>query len=454
MAVTRRQFLTRATAAGAGIALVGSVDSVFGTSPAFSAGTGYGPLIPDPDGILDLPRGFSYRIVTRTGDKLTDGGLVPGSQDGTASFRGTGKNTLLVQNHEQTSGAGSARVVGEKKITYDPGADGGTTTLEVDQKGALQRQYVSIAGTAQNCAGGLSPWGTWLTCEETEIRAGEGGMSQDHGFVFEVDPYHPENNAHPHPITGMGRFAHEALAIDPLAGDVYLTEDAGGPDGLFYRFRPKKILGGLHSLHRGGLLEAMNIPGLPDLSVVKKIGAEYGVEWKPVPDPLAAEVSTRKQFDYLANGERIAAEGGSITRSHKLEGAWWRDDYMYFVSSFSRVSSGSAADHDGQVWRFDPRLQRIRLILRFAYTPRNQDDNPDGPDNISVSPYGGVILAEDGEGAQHLVGASEDGSSYFLARNAYNDSEFTGPVFSPDGTILFANIQTPGIVLAITGPWK
>ena len=182
---------------------------------------------------------------------------------------------------------------------------------------------------------------------------------------------------------------------------------------------------------------------VPDLSVATVIGTKYGATWVDVPDRDATTTSTRKQF---ADAE--------VTRSRKLEGMWWGDGGAYFVASFARFTDGSAAQHDGQVWFLDPYRNTIELKLRFAYTPDNQDDDPDGPDNITVSPYGGVILAEDGEGKQHLVGSTRRGQTFFLARNDLNGSEFAGPTFSRDRRTLFANFQTPGYTFAIKGPFR
>ena len=166
------------------------------------------------------------------------------------------------------------------------------------------------------------------------------------------------------------------------------------------------------------------------------------MEWVTVPDRDATTTPTRKQF-------------AEITRSRKLEGMWWGDGGAYFVASFARTSDGSQAQHDGQVWFIDPRADTIELKLYFAYTPNDQDGDPDGPDNITVSPYGGVMIAEDGEGAQHLVGSTDSGDVFFFARNEHpDDSEFTGPTFSRDRHTLFANIQEPGYVFAIQGPFK
>ncbi len=133
---------------------------------------------------------------------------------------------------------------------------------------------------------------------------------------------------------------------------------------------------------------------------------------------------------------------------------WWGDGGAYVVASFARTSDGSASQHDGQVWFVDPWRDTIELKLHFAYTPGDDDTDPDGPDNITVSPYGGVILAEDGEGVQHLVGATDRGETYFFARNDRNGSEFTGPTFSRDRRTLFANIQSPGATFAIRGPFR
>jgi uncharacterized protein len=260
-----------------------------------------------------------------------------------------------------------------------------------------------------------------------------------------VSPYHPEANRQPEPLKALGRFAHEAVTADPVRGHLYLTEDANGPNGLVYRFTPDTRRNGLHTLRRGGLLEALSVPGVPDLSVYSRLGTELPVKWKKVPDPLATTTSTRMQF---ADTE--------VTRSRKFEGLWWGNGVAYVVCSFARISDGSAAEHDGQVWSFDPRKQRLTLE---AYFPLNADpagagaDTPDGPDNITVNPWGGLVVAEDGLGTQHLVSIIE-GRPFLLARNAQSGSEFTGVNFSPDRGTLFANIQDEGYVLAISGPFS
>ncbi|GAA1781308.1 alkaline phosphatase PhoX [Actinomadura chokoriensis] len=433
MSVTRRGVVKGGAAGALSIALAGSLEGVFQTSAGADTGEayGYGPLVPDPKGVLDLPRGFRYKQLSVEGDPISEGVVVPGHHDGMATFPGSRHGrTRLVRNHEQ--GTNGTRAVGRPELTYDPAVNGGTTTLEVDSRGNLLSQYVSLAGTAVNCAGGRTPWGTWLTCEETE---GVKGETKSHGWVFEVDP--DGRRTEPVPLTGLGRFAHEAVAVDPHTLTAYLTEDASGPFGLFYRFRPRAHRGGYHAYMRGGSLEAMNVRGVPDLSLVTEPGTRLRVEWLDVPDPSAKTTSVRRQFD-------------TITRSQKLEGAWWGHGKAYFVASFSHSGDGAARDHAGQVWTYDPRRNEIELQLIFKPGGRF-----DGPDNITVSPYGGgVILAEDGDGEQYLVGTTRKDKPFAMARNALNGSEFTGVTFSPDGRILFANRQSdPGATFAITGPW-
>lgn len=448
MALTRRELITRG-AVGAGVLAVGNISSLFSSPVAFAA-AGVGDPLPDPAGILDLPAGFSYSIVSRAGSPLPGGGTTPGRHDGTGTFRAPLGGTRLVQNHENgTSAANPAIAVPE--LTYDIAALGGTTTLTLDHHDQPVDEYVSLAGTFSNCAGGVTPWGTWLTCEENESRQST-TLTKDHGFVFEVDPATPSNNTTPTPLRALGRYAHEAVVVDRKRGDLYLTEDASSPNGLVYRCEPNDRTQAYGALRNGGTLTAMkcnrNGTHVPDLSVFSTPGTVLGVEWVTVPDPLAVTTSTRKQ---LANTE--------VTRSRKFEGAWWGNAAMgggekaHIVCSFARLTDGSLAEHDGQVWGYDPDRQTLTLEL---YLPRNPDpasDIPDGPDNITVSPYGGFFLAEDGEGAQHLLAVDPSGSVKVFARNRLSDSEFTGVVFAPDGETLFANIQDQGLCFAITGPF-
>ncbi|MGW7071263.1 alkaline phosphatase PhoX [Streptomyces sp. NPDC054855] len=475
MSLTRRDFARRSAITGAGVALTGSVGALATAPGALAAqetaeggagrlgrDPGYGPLVPDPKGLLALPAGFSYRVLTHSGKtKLETGEFTPSNHDGTATFEGPRGVTLLVNNHEL--GGPRAKWAHPVPLTeglvYDPAAAGGCTVVEV-RRGGHVAEWVGIAGTATNCAGGSTPWGTWLTCEETEDKAGQNGMTKDHGYVFEVDPYDRRANRAPKPLKALGRYAHEAVVVDPRRGHLYLTEDASGPNGLLYRWTPPQGFehgrGKLRTLaDDAGVLKAprcFDSGGrfVDDLSRATRIGTVYGVDWVEVPDRDARTVPVREQFD-----------DGDITRARKLEGMWWGDGGVYIVASFARAESPVA--HDGQVWFYHPARRTLTLKVLLGVNPDPAEDGAfDGPDNITVSPYGGLVIAEDGDGVQHLFGATERGRTYPIARNELNAgtpekpsySEFTGVTFSPDGKTLYASIQSPGILLAITGPWR
>ncbi|MFD8807217.1 alkaline phosphatase PhoX [Streptomyces sp. NPDC059597] len=453
MSASRRQVLASASAVGAGIVFTGALSELFaGSAAARSLGrTGYGPLVPDPDGLLDLPKGFRYQVLSREGAPLRSGeGPVPSHHDGMAAFSGRGGRTHLVRNHENRPTA-EIRVPAVEGLTYDPEGHGGCTALELDSRNRVLSERVAIAGTAVNCAGGRTPWGTWLTCEETEDRAGDNGHTKDHGFIFEVHPTDPHRTGAV-PLTAMGRFQHEAIAVDPRSGVVYETEDAFlKPFGLFYRFLPHKPLGGVGSLRAGGRLQAMRVPGVPDLSAVRETGASFdGIEWVDVPDPLAAATPTRLQ-DYGSGG---------ITHAQKLEGCYWGGTCVYFVSSFAHSAEGSAADHFGQIWRYDPHRRRLTLVIVFG--PDTDVQLPgESPDNICLAPSGGLMVCEDGNGAQHVFGVTRGGEVYAMARGRQNIGtpekpewgEFAGVTFSPDGGTMYVNCYTPGTTFAVTGPW-
>ncbi|MFI6645276.1 alkaline phosphatase PhoX [Streptomyces sp. NPDC050504] len=451
MSATRRQMLAGTGASVATVAFAGAFAELFAGSAAAHGQGGYGPLVPDPHGLLDLPGGFRYEVLSRQGDPLRSGeGPVPSNHDGMAAFAGRRGRVHLVRNHENRV-SGKIGVPTVAGLTYDPAAKGGCTSLTLDAHGDVVDERVAVAGTAVNCAGGPTPWRTWLTCEETEDKAGTNGYTKDHGFVFEVDGADPRRTGAV-PLTALGRFAHEAVAVDPHSGIVYETEDAfDRPFGLFYRFLPQRPLGGHGSLRAGGALEAMRVPGVPDLSAVTETGAVFkGVEWVPVPDPLAKETPIRFQ-DFGPKG---------ITHAQKLEGCYWGGSSVYFVSSFARSRDGSAADHFGQVWKYEPQRRRLTLVIVFG--PSTDVQLPgESPDNICLAPSGGLMVCEDGDGAQHVYGLTRRGEVYAVARGRQNIGtpdapewgEFAGVTFSPDCRTMYVNCYTPGTTFAIRGPW-
>jgi secreted PhoX family phosphatase len=403
----------------------------------------YGPLAPVSDHttglpLLMLPRGFEYVTFGWTGDLMATGAPTPGAHDGMAAFPARRGRVLLVRNHEIGAGAPFAPAP-----VYDPFAGGGTTTLEFDGRtGQLVESGPSIAGTVRNCAGGPTPWGSWLTCEETLEQPPSNGLTRPHGYVFEV-PLHGAATAEP--LTAMGRFAHEAVAVDPHTGFVYETEDAGNTSG-FYRFRPAER----GRLAAGGVLEMLAVEGQPNYATRtgQTPDEPLDVLWVTIdtPDPV------------LPAGPSVFAQGAAkgAAAFARLEGAWYGRGRIYFAST----SGGNAGQ--GQIWEYEPSSETLRLIFE---SPAAEILN--SPDNICVSPRGGLVLCEDGSGSEFLHGLTVDGEIFKFAQNAvvlagqrngiagdFRGSELAGATFSPDGKWLFFNVQSPGITFAVTGPWR
>lgn len=451
MTLTRRDLIKSGALAGAGLAFSSSFVELLSGSPVSAAPAGgYGALIPDPNGLIDLPPGFSYRVLGRGGvgwptgyDTYDDGQKLAGDADGAASFRGRSNSTLLTFNHELGGGEGDPGVPktfhGRPVATYNPAVVGGCSTIVVDKHGEVVSRYPVIAGTHNNCAGGLTPWGTWLTCEETTATIG--GIN--HGYVFEVDPTGKLTTGEP--ILGMGRYAHEAVCIDPRSGMAYLTEDAG-QTGLVYRYEPNDRAHRFGALGQGGTLTAMRIEGFDAASEITQVGSTHPVTWTPVPAGVDPTTTTSLN---------AAFDNSTVTRSRKWEGAWFGNGKAYFAVSYQEATLGRTPNN-GQVFAYDPKAGTIELVM---YIPGAEADlgptDLESPDNITIAPDGSLWLAEDGNVAdQYIYALGADGVIFPFAHNATaDDNEFAGINFSPDGRTLFVSIQSPSTTFAITGPF-
>jgi secreted PhoX family phosphatase len=430
----RRRFIGTSSAFAALIASGCTARGNLGGGAGF---TGYGALVPDPQGVLDLPQGFSYRVISRLGDAMNDGGTVPDNADGMGAFALPGGKIALVRNHELMPDQDGGGAVGP---AYDTVArsliplPGGTTNVVLDARTlTVERQFRSLAGTIRNCAGGITPWGTWLTCEENTSRA-DGRINRDHGYVFEV-PAAATAQVNPAPLVALGRFNHEAAAVDPATGIVYQTEDRG--DGLLYRFTPK-VPG---RLAEGGKLQALAVDGLADSrnhdGVTFAPGAWRGVRWVDLDHPEAPDDDLRRRG--AAAGALLFARGEGI---HMGEGE------LYFA-----CTSGGAAKL-GQVFRLVPgrRGKADRLQLFFESTSVDQFNYGD---NLTVAPSGHLIVCEDQYTDvvdNYLRGITPQGNAYPFGRLRLQ-TELAGACYSPDGKVLFVNAYRPALTLAITGPW-
>jgi secreted PhoX family phosphatase len=447
----------------------------------------YGPVSPVLDEatglpLLQLPEGFAYRSHGWTGDPMDNGQPCPGSHDGMAVIqshgRGASVDVVLVRNHERGQSASPilapAVYDGLASTTNGRFAGGGTTNLVFRGRRWVSMQ-ASLGGTLTNCAGGPTPWGTWLTCEETldDLRP-QGGKK--HGYVFEVRAQAGETTGAP--IVAMGRFDHEAVAIDPRTNFAYLTEDARNKSG-FYRFKPHDESGTPGSYEKGGVLQMARVVGTTnaDLIVASK-GDRHTIEWVDIPNPDADPVSialpdfsgTTEVSGPFAQGW---AQGG--LRMSRGEGIWHRDGKLFIVDTSTGVNAaGRRGNGEGAVWEYDLATGTLTAIfVSLAAVAANN------PDNITISPRGGILLCEDGGGVtdtfgfgDRMTGLTSSGDSYVFAKNNvvldahqigsagklvapgdYRGNEFAGACFDPAGKVLFVNIQSPGITFAIWGPW-
>ncbi len=424
---------------------------------------GFGPLVSDPAGLFDLPAGFDYVTFSDTGEEMDDGLQVPGDHDGMACFEGPGDLVTLVRNHElgpdevrlSAYGQNAERFEARHQSRcYDLRPDGkphlgGTTTVHFDpRERRVVRQFLSLTGTEDNCAGGPTPWGSWITCEETRARAGEGG-TRDHGYAFEV-PASATELVEPVPLIHMGRFNREAVAVDPETSIVYQTED--DRPSLITRFIPD-VPG---DLTQPGRLQALAIEGQPGVNTHNWPGTETPIE---VGVPMRVgwvDVDAPHNPDNDMAERMIGKGAASFTRG---EGMWFGRGEVFFCCT------DGGPQRIGQIWRYRPSPDEgtpqevsapgeLTLLVESASSQVLEKC-----DNITVAPWGDLIVVEDGDAEQYIRGVTPAGEVYTIGRNASPDrsgeySEITGPCFSPDGSLLFFNVQNgPGRSFAVRGPW-
>ena len=483
MPINRRVFLKRFATAGSSAVLTPSLAGLIASNTASAGDRWDGPvrggngrhatgnLIIKPYGgltrsadcpELDIPESFRCVRLSSGGMPSTvrEGLAVPNGFDGMAAFPLANGNVRLIRNHEMKDSASGGRPIGQPH--YDARASGGTTSLEVRISGQggglsveLVDEFVSLAGTSTNCAGGPTPWGSWLSCEET-VSGIESGFEKPHGYVFEV-PVNATGPVEPIPLKDMGRFIHEAVAVDPETGIVYQTEDtdyssAGGcPGAGFYRFIPNQR----GVLAAGGRLQMMAVTGRPAYLTARgqTVGTTHRVHWVDIDDPDPPKAESEHLAVFLQGIVKGAA------RFDRLEGAFHGDGGIYVVST----SGGDA--RAGQVFHYRPiTVDTGEIELVFESPSR---DVLDSPDNICLSPRGGLVICEDGGGDQFVRGLDPRGRIVNLIRAPHPEGgrqpgEFAGAGFSPDGRVLFFNVQgsiwsggpLASATYAMWGPWE
>lgn len=475
MSVSRRTFLT--ASATAGLVAASGVDAFAAPQRAAASLANELPVLAD-GGKLALPQGFSAKRVGTIGAEALfdtrDGkavGTTPSNLDGTGAFQWRDR-IRLVRNHECRATA-SAPVPLVEGTVYDRAGGapmGGNTVVETDKDGNFIQQWVGLSGTIRNCAGGETPWGSWLACEEDTTKAGttvftdsdgkEYVTEKDHGYVFEVFPDVVANQI-PEPIKAWGRAVWEGAAIGPQRKDAYLTEDTGG--GLFYRWTAPHgtvIKPGIarQFAEDDGVLQAAQLVknGTPLVHYGELTAADlnkaYPVKWVDGgADRQAQTTDLRKQYP-------------GATVHPKIEGCWTDGKGLWFTLSYTNSSQAAAfgIDEDwGMVMYYSYKDQTLTLkeywakdnalgaVVRGDATEAIKQFH--GPDNITVSPWGGVLIAEDGDNPCSLVAFSEGTGSRELARDLADRGEWAGPCFSKTGNLLFASVQSD-CTYAITGP--
>lgn len=402
---------------------------------------------------LELPAGFNAKIISSWGEKMSDSLFVPGLSDGMAAFN-LDRKVVLIRNHENSPSPTKYGPYGEDMALFNrvskndlfdygfgktPGLGGTSTLIFNEQAQVVEDQFLSLAGTNRNCAGGPTPWNSWISCEEDTTPKGPQSETR-HGYNFEI-PAANKKLISPIPIKDMGRFNHEAICVDPSTGIVYQTEDRS--DSLIYRFIPKEK----GKLHSGGTLQALAIKGQKSFDTRNwseaqiKVGRALEVEWIALTNVDSDEDDLRLRGH--ADGAALFARG---------EGMWFGKNEVYFACTNGGLKKF------GQVFKYVPGIKEGtneeknapgKLIL---FAEPNNTDILKHCDNLTVAPWGDIIMVEDSKDA-YVRGITPAGKIYTIGRNVGSDSELAGVCFSPSGKTLFVNVQQQGLTLAITGPW-
>ena len=464
--INRRNFLIQMATVSAGVVVgfSGLQRRAFALAADASLASmrahGFGELFPTAtqntgEIYLALPKGFEYKLLSKVGSIMSDGHKTPALPDGMACFK-VGEAFRLIRNHEIYNGEVPQPTSAIGANPYDETAAGGTTTLIINPKTLeVVKDFVSLSGTLVNCAGGRTPWGSWISCEETTLGQAErtdktgkkiGTYPKPHGYCFEVQA---SANAPvpPIPLKAMGRFKHEAIAVDEHTGNIYLTEDA--KTAGFYRFVPKRK----QHLVEGGTLQMLKIKGKASVDLRKglKTGQRFKATWVTIddPDPVVADLDESAVYK-----QGLAKGGATFTR---LEGAYAdKQGHIYFVSTNGGEVEG------GQVWRYERKGKKSgELTLIFESLNRTVLDMPD---NICLQPNSELLfLCEDsdykgtgGTPENYMRILAPNGKIADFAKNittGLESSEFAGSTFSEDGKILFVNLQAVGATFAIWGNW-
>lgn len=474
MTITRRTLLGATAAAG----IVAASGGTAFAAPAKGQGKGLSKAVVQPvlDNIVDngqlaLPKGFKAWRVGTIGveDLLSDRngtvvGKTPSNLDGTGAYE-AGKHIRLVRNHECRS---NARVVVPlvEGTVYDAGVPhgmGGNTVVELSQNGQFEQQWVALSGTIRNCAGGETPWNSWLACEEDVTKAGTSVVSsvdgktyvtqKDHGYVFEVfaDVVAAQD---PTPIKAWRRAVWEGAAIGPDRDIAYLTEDTGR--GLFYRWlAPEGAKIGPYIAQQfgenDGILQAAQLVrnGVPLVHYGQLTAADlnkpYEVTWVDGgADRQAQQAHLRDQYP-------------GATQHPKIEGCWTDGKGLWFTLSYTNQSQINSykASHgidmtgdSGMIVFYDYAANTMTVKEYYA---NGNAEGFHGPDNIAVSPWGSVVICEDGNDPCSLIAFSEARGSREVARELADRGEWAGAVFNKSGSLLFASVQSD-CTYAISGP--